>query len=309
MLTNSVTVFGPPGFVVGGLPGVYDGGAPNQILSSFMGEPLFGDGLGPAGTGLDANNSINTVPAIQNLAGPPAWPAFNDGTFPPGFLGYPEGMVANGLLDIQGPDGCDDFPVVAGPYEMDVTIPTSPAGSQPTDVLKSTASLVSTTPLPNFPVPSFSSDGQGGGTISVNVPAGVSEAFVNVKVTNQACFPLQAQVNGNNYVATPSSLYTLMSRATGPQTLVLPDNLGPPTQSGARLHTMCTAADNAAIPIGGGGQGRTPGAATLTVTAVGVDYPAYEASYPQSATPTPVLTGANGQADVTQSPQTPLFSE
>jgi len=40
----------------------------------------------------------------------------------------------------------------------------------------------------------------------------------------------------------------------------------------------------------------------LVATVVGFDYPAFEAAPPANVSPKPVIVGANGQADLTQSP-------
>lgn len=302
VLTDSVTVFGPPNFSVGGNPGVNDGGAPNQILNSFGGQPLFGDGFGQAGVLLNANNNVSGLNGVQNFAGPPAWPEFNNGVFPPGFIGYPEGMWNNGMPTAAG-NSCGDLTPLVGTYEMDVTIPT---GVSTSDVLKATAALTSTVPLPKINTPTFVTDNNGGGTVTVDVPPGLSETFVNLSISNQACFPVQALNTGNGSTFPPTSVYTLMTRTAGTvQTMVLPDNLGPPGPGGARLHTICTAADNANFHL----LNQQPGSGQIRLSAVGVDYPAYEASYPQSTTPTPILVGPNGQADVTQSLPSLTFSE
>ena len=63
---------------------------------------------------------------------------------------------------------------------------------------------------------------------------------------------------------------------------------------------MCTKADNQ-NPLNPNGETPPYSGAIYSVNAVGVDYPAYEMSYPQSTVPNPTITGTNGQADVTVS--------
>jgi hypothetical protein len=58
--------------------------------------------------------------------------------------------------------------------------------------------------------------------------------------------------------------------------------LGPLTQSGQKTPTIC------------------PGE-TYEIYSAGTDYPAYEASYPQNLQQLPLVTGNNGQADVSTS--------
>ena len=62
---------------------------------------------------------------------------------------------------------------------------------------------------------------------------------------------------------------------------------------GHALHTFCTAADT---------QKYGTASASYSLSAVGFDYPAFEASYPQSAAAAPAITngdGHHGQADIT----------
>ena len=294
VLDDGVAILGPPNFIV---DGATEGGAPNEILKALKSYPLFGDGLGEVGSALNANlNQSLNGGIIQVLAGPPAWPVVTGGQYPAGFTAYPESVINRGLI---GNDG-NPFTPVAGQYTMQVTVPVGYGGSLTNQTMSVSATLSNITPLPPFPTPVFAPDGSGGGTVTVNVPPGVTEAFVNFTVSNQLCYPPSALTVSGSQAITISH-YTLMTRQSGAQTLVLPDNLGPPDpNTGNLLHTMCTKADNqnplTQVPAG------TPLlGATYTVYAVGVDYPAYEQSYPNSTVPNPTLTGPNGQADATAS--------
>lgn len=148
--------------------------------------------------------------------------------------------------------------------------PTPPPG-----VLAAGAQLTSLNALPLFATPSFTPDHKGGGRISVTVPAGASEAMVEV-------FALR----GGNGICAEShatdSYYTIVTHRAGAQILALADNLGPLTQSGQKTPTICH------------GQ-------TYYAYAAATNYPAYESSYPQNLSQLPVIKGPNGQADVSTS--------
>jgi hypothetical protein len=302
VLTDNVTIFGPQNFVAAA-PGsaCCDGGATNQVLKSLKGTILFGDGFGLVDTALDANYSVQNPPpgTVGELypfaAGPPAWPIVTGPLDPQQLTGYPE-SVEQTPLAVSG----TWLAPVAGQWQLQVTVPLGTVNngySMPQ--MNANANLVTTNHLPLFPAPSFVPDGNGGGTIEINVPAGVTEAFVNFTVTNQICYPPPAVQNPEFNQIT--SNYTVMTRQTGPQTLVLPDNLGPPApKTGTLLHTMCTTADNQ-NPLNPNGETPPYVGAKYSLNAVGVDYPAYEMAYPQSTVPNPTIVGANGQADVTVS--------
>jgi len=175
-------------------------------------------------------------------------PNFRDGT-QEGFPGY-----ASGFTDFAAAP-------VAGTYALTVTVPTSGVTIPPFTAI---AKLASTALLPTFAPPAFASDGTGGGSITVAVPAGCTEALVYV------------------FDTTATLYYTLETKATGSQTLKLPDALGP-ISSGTAAPTLA---------LGD----------SVSVYAVGFDYPAIEAS-PIGKNPpqAPPITGANGRADITTS--------
>jgi hypothetical protein len=299
VLDDVVTIFGPPSFVAG-IPPSFDGGVPNQVLSSLKGTQLFGDSFGLVNTALDANLRVQDPPPgtpaslAPFIAGPPAWPSVTGGLYPQQLVGYPESVLTTPMLV----GGLVEAPVT-GTWQLQVSVPLSTSNGGLTPTMTATATLTNTTPLPLFIAPSFVPDDNGGGTITLNVPPGVTEAFVNLVVSNQICYPPPAVQNPQFNAVT--SYYTLMTRQTGTQTLVLPDNLGPPSPTtGNALHTMCTKADNQ-NPLNPNGETPPYSGAIYSVNAVGVDYPAYEMSYPQSTVPNPTITGAHGQADVTVS--------
>jgi hypothetical protein len=196
---------------------------------------------------------------LQYYGAPPAFPAPDPTVAADGFAGYPLGFT--------------DFAVtpVAGSYRLDVAIPPSFTTSvnSTTPTLTATATLNNITGLPQYPTPSFTSDGNGGGTIVLDAPAGVTESMVFVREGL-----VQAYCPAN---LTAPTFYSLFVKGSGAQVVTLPDKLG---QNGGP--TLCSGA-------------------TFFVYAAGFDYPAYEAAYPQNTSQKPTIAGSNGQADVTTS--------
>jgi hypothetical protein len=201
--------------------------AVNSVLGTFTG--VFSYGLGPfnsdqtgtayypgnpnatpgngyvlsiyAGSAITGTNGTTPQPyasanAFDYLGGPPAYPFFNDGTFPPGFAGYPQGISVF------------EYAPVAGTYNLSVAVTPSNA---PAITPTATATLSNLTPLPALPAPTFTKDGTGGGTASVVVPADsrIVETMIYI-------------VDG-----TSGTFYTLGPlRGTGTLSAALPDKLG-----------------------------------------------------------------------------------
>lgn len=211
--------------------------------------------------------------------GPPAFPAAGPTIRALGWLGYSLGF--------------NDFSVqpVLGKYNLYAAVPPSydtpqnptpspgPNGTPtpPPGILAAGAQLASLTALPVFSAPSLKPDGKGGGTVLLTVPQGVSEALAVIDAkggsgTGSSC--LQAH--------STDAFYTLVTHKTGAQGLKLADDLGPLTQSGQKTPTICSRG-------------------TYLLYAAGMDYPAYEASYPNNLQQLPLIKGPNGQADLTTS--------
>ncbi|MBD5655610.1 MAG: hypothetical protein IAI50_10605 [Candidatus Eremiobacteraeota bacterium] len=212
------------------------------------------------------------APAAAYYGGPPAWPSPQGYGLPTGFIGYPLGF-----LDF------DDVVPVAGTYHLDVAYSTNGTATAYAHV-GANANLSRTAPLGAFVTPVVTPQSDGSGLVTVNVPPGVTEAVV--LVNDDSC-----QLNSSGLAT--QRYFSLLTRQVGPQTLLLSSKLGPPDASGNPSDTFCTAADDA-LPNASRNH-------ALFVSAVGFDYPAFEASYPQSTTPTPVIANASGQADVTTS--------
>jgi hypothetical protein len=186
---------------------------------------------------------------------------------------------------------------------LQVVIPT---GQYTTETVQASARLRGR-PLPAFAVPAFVSDGNGGGSATVDVPAGVSETLVTVYATScqtAAAQPSPSPVPSGGTGPTPApvqvgianSVFTLYSRTPGPARvfLSLPDFAGPQGTNG-RFHSICTGADAVALDEPNSVQ-------KGIVYAAGFDYPAFESVYPQSFAQKPAISGPNGQADITLSP-------
>lgn len=200
------------------------------------------------------------------LGTPPAWPAPSGYGTPSGFLGYPVGFT--------------DFATapVPGVYTLQVAAPTNPDDSASTTVTAAATLPASAigSPLPGMPKPQIQLRADGSALLALNVPPGASETIVFLA---NACGAAQQQVRR----------YSVLTHAAGQQVLLLSNNLGPPDASGKPSATLFTC---------------QPGDGKLAAVAVGFDYPAREASYPESTTPTPAITngdGHGGTADITTS--------
>jgi len=250
--------------------GLTDAGANDGIRYDALALPLAFPGCPTSQTG-------EPFTYFQYYGGPPAWPS------PQGY-GLPT-ITADGEYFRGYPLGFTDFynvTPVPGTYSLGVAYAANPTDTKYVTVASS-AMLASVAPLPEFEPPGVRVQPDGSAFVDVNVPAGVSEAIVLISTT--AC---QTDANGN---VLPTRYFSLLTRQDGPQTLFLSSSLGPPNAAGVPTDTFCTAADDA-LPSASGVHFYSAGA-------VGFDYPAFEASYPQSTTVAPVIANANGQADIT----------
>jgi hypothetical protein len=210
--------------------------------------------------------------------GPPAFPAIDPSVAALGFQGYSLGFT--------------DFAVkpVLGTYHLYAAVPpafTTPANPTPSPnpngtptpapgVLFANAQLASLTPLPSLATPSLRPDGKGGGTVRVIVPAGVREAMVVIRALGNSGIGTCVLAHSGD------AFYTVLTHGRAAQNLLLPDSLGPQTQSGKPTASIC--------PKG-----------TYQLYAVGTNYPAFEAAYPMNLSPQPTIGGSDGQADVSTS--------
>jgi hypothetical protein len=141
-----------------------------------------------------------------------------------------------------------------------------------------------------FAQPAPTVSGAGGATFPVVLPAGVTEAYIQVVDYGPTAFvgpaPGAQATSCVGATATAPLYYTIVVKASGTATL--------PAGS------LCSAAQNTTA------SGTASDGDAFTVQAIGFDYGAYEASYPTSLGVTaPSLTGAGAshQADVTISTQ------
>jgi hypothetical protein len=318
VLASTPKIQGPAGFLVpAGMGGAYGPGnvdagtghissspqvspvasVVNSTLGTFTG--AFGYGFGPFNS--DSGSAVNgayypgnpnatlgngftssaydgtsEVVAAAGGGGDPTQPLPFYGTKLMIYLGGPPayGFFNDGVTQPRTfsgyAQGFADFetPPVAGTYTL--SVPVSPTNASAVTYTKS-ATLANTTLLGAIPAPTFTEDGKGGGTGTVVVSdARVSETMVYI-------------------VDATAGLYFSVGplRTHGTLTFKLPDTLG------ACVGVGCQS-----------GTGATPSIATgdaYLITAVGYDYPTFEAGPPNSSSATPKITGANGQADLTSS--------
>jgi len=277
-LLNTPSIVGPAGFTVPAVASAGNDGGTNSITATSQTLPgitpaptTFGQSIGVFAYGFAPLNSTTNGPPnpggfsrqpfysasqIRPVLGPPATPDFHDGNTASSFVGYPSGFASFAGVAL-----------VPGTYTLNVLVPS--ADPKLVSNLTAAGTLTSTALLPTFAAPTFASDGAGGGTVGVVVPAGVTETIVYVR----------------DLTAGGSLYYSYLVSGTGPQTVVIPDLKGPSTPKGGATQTL------------------TPGD-SIFVTAVGFDYPAFEAAPPGNVSATPTIVGANGQADLTASPVT-----
>ena len=250
--------------------------------------------LGAAGvTGKPANVVPYPVPLYDTLGGSPANGA---GTNPNSFIpggGPPAFNLAGNVAATQAGFngislGLDVFALApaVGTYTLSVPVPTFSNG---TPTATASSAMTTVVPLPAFAPPVAVLAASGALTLTYVLPAGVTEAYI--QVTDYGPTVLQGTSLGTSCVmgadGAPASLaspvyYTAEVTASGTTTL--------PAGS------ICTAAQNTTAN-GGASDGDA-----FTVQGIGFDYPAFEASYPNSlGKPAPTLTGSSRgtQSDIT----------
>lgn len=250
--------------------GTFTGAQPafNAVRYIALDLPLFANQCpnGSAGGGA-------SVTSFKYYGGPPAWPSPQGYGLPNGFPGYPLGFT--------------DFVThaVAGAYSLSVAYPINADATQygTTTATATLPASVVANPLPLFAPPTIRIQPDGSAFIDVTVPARVTQAIVLASTTRCDFGRPQSQT-------LPDQHYAIVTHQSGFQSLFLSSNLGPPDASGSRLHTFCTSADT---------QKYGTASASYSLGAAGFDYPAYEASYPQSSAMRPAIANAGGQADVT----------
>ena len=306
------TTFGQSGGVFG--MGLQPANATtNAVPLTFMPYPVpFFAACAAPPAGCASAQNIGVPPAVavatnQMLpwGGPPAFDPDHDNMgardgqfFVQGIQGVVEGITA-----FQFPAGT----TIAGPYSLNVQIPTglNNQGQSGFTTVSATASITSTAGLPALTTPTFTTDGAGGGSITLpaaDFAGGISEIYIEIVDLGPSGALGTVNCQGAKYgTAVRPVYYTIVAHSTDASfTYTLPDTDGPNVnQSSATAQTpspsICTGAQNTAAL----------GAPTLgdvySVQLLGMDYPLYEASYPNNNQQTPTITGPSGQSDLTMS--------
>jgi hypothetical protein len=229
--------------------------------------------------------------AFRPWGGPPAFDPNHDGKGTRDNSGFPSGV--NGVS--MGLDVFANTTVTSGSITLSTVVPTSSSSNQ---TLSKTATLASTALLPAVSAVTPNADGAGGASFAAVLPPGVTEGLIEL-IDIGPVTGANTGTSCNGADAAPV-YYTVYVGATG--TVSLPDNDGP-GNPGSAIPSICTAAQNTTA------NGKTTDGDSVLEYFIGFDYPAYEAMYPQSiGNPSPTLTGANGQSDITISSEA-LFEQ
>jgi hypothetical protein len=302
---NATIVTGPAAGEIGTTSLTATSQAPNASAITTFGNDGGAFGLGiepfnyatPIGTAGVAGKPANVLPYQV-----PLYDAIDagGGTDPNQFIpggGPPAFNIAGNAAATQAgfnaiSEGLDVFEIAptVGTYALSVLVPANSGSITAT----ATAAISTIAPLPAFvaPVPTLVAGGSAnipdGATFPVVLPAGVTEAYIQVTdygpttASATSCFPPPQ----TNPTLKAPLYYTIVVKASGTATLP--------------LGSLCTAAQNTVAT------GTPSDGDAFTVQAIGFDYGAYEASYPNSSgvtSPSLAGAGASHQADVTVSSQ------
>jgi len=282
-LVNTPTITGPAAFRVPAGMGGTDGGT-NHISGSPQVPPLstpasttLGESGGVFTYGLAPDNS-DTSGALYNFVYDGAFydatgalMGADSGGNPIEFRGGPPSYP--NVLDGTYPSGFEGFTQgfvefatapVAGSYALSIVIA---AGNAPTVTVTGTPGTITNTAGSLGAIaaaPAFVEDGKGGGTASCTVPATATETLVDITDVTAVTF------------------FSSVVKGGGAITTTFAPNLGAYT-SGAAGPTL-TAGDE------------------YSVSCIAANYPAFEAGPPGNVLELPTITGANGQADISFSP-------
>jgi hypothetical protein len=233
-------------------------------------------------------------------------PAFHDGI---SNMGWRDGLHNLGSGVLGWDEGINVFQLVsapaAGTYTLNVSIPTGQnQQGQSSFATVSASAHLGATALPQIgAAPAVTLDGAGGGSVTVVLPTGATEGYVQIvdlgPVPASSGKAADANCQGTLGTSAFPVYYTIFVTRSG--TYTLPDTDGPnTTQSGPSTLTpspsICTAAQNSKA-LGAAAPGDS-----FAVQYFAMDYPLFEASYPNNNSQGPALTGAAGQADITISP-------
>ncbi|MGH7745356.1 MAG: hypothetical protein ACREQ5_11265 [Candidatus Dormibacteria bacterium] len=293
----------------GNLSTIETGPGPTEVGTSTMtgtaqtatSPSTFGLSGEVAGLGIEPFNSTNggtpysyvpfTLPLYDTNAkdpnafvpwgGPPAFDYLGNGHSPVG------SAVPGGVSGVS--EGLDVFVLapVAGPYTLTASVP----GNTGTVNKTASATLATTALLPTvgaLPVPT--ADGNGGATFAVTLPAGVTQAFLQITDSGPA---KNASCNGSS--AAGPVYYTVLVTASGAATL--PDAAGPGGAPSLCTPTQNTAANTdpktmVATPTDGDG---------FSAQVIGFDYDMFSLEYssPTAVKNAKAAPAFPAQADVT----------
>jgi hypothetical protein len=307
-VTPDTTTFGQSGGVFGmGLQPANS--TTNTTATSYVpyGQPIFATAAMVAALTGPATGGATAIPGapFTTFGGPPS---FHDST---SNMGWRDGLhnLGSGVLGWDEGINVVQLPAASatGTYTMNVAIPTGQNSQGQSSFATVTASAhLGGTVLPAIPAaPVLALDGAGGGTVTATLPAGATEGYVQIVDWGPNGHAGASDGSGANCQGALGTaafpVYYTIRIVPGTTTYTLPDTDGPnTTQNGPSALTpspsICTAAQNAKAVATG-----TPGD-TFTTQEFAVDYPLFEASYPNTTSQAPALTGTAGQADISISP-------
>ena len=315
VLADMPTLTGPAGFgVPGGAPGAYgsgnvdagtahisgspqvplsNAGLVNSTLGTFTG--VFSYGFGPfncdqnctnvsayypgnpngsGGNGFTSSSYDGTSLIAAILGSDPtqplpffaASPPFDYLVGPPAVPFFNNGTFPSGFAGYSPGFTAFELPPATGGYSLSVNV-----AAQNVAPVTYTASATLSSAAALGPISVTFTGAAGGGSGTVTVPAGVTETEVFIVDVERGLFYTVGPLTGTGAVA-----YTL------------PGNLGPCVGSNCQTGAGATAS------LASGDD--------VFVSAVGYDYPAFEAGPPGNTQQKPTISGANGQADLTTSP-------
>jgi hypothetical protein len=245
------------------------------------------------------NSTTNVTNDFVPWGGPPAYDPDGNG------LGLRDGLnylgnqvdgVGEGLTTFLG------ITPVAGTYNLSLQVPTglssSLVESYATITPAAPATLVSTAILPTITAPQLVPDAalDGGATLTFALPAGTTEAFVQIVDYGPADGGANCQGGIGPTSGAGPVYYTLLVNAASGANLTLPTTIGPNIAAAGKIAgspSLCSAAANNTATAGA-----ETGADTFTVQAIAADYPMYELNSLFGGE-APTIKGANGQSDIT----------
>jgi hypothetical protein len=281
-LVNTPTITGPAAFKVPNVAAAGIDAGTNHISASPQVPPLstpenttFGTANGVFAYGFapensDTSGSANFALNAGAFYGAPALTGANMSgsavTFEGGPPAYPQVQNGNYPPGFTGyTQGFTTFAAapVAGTYALTIAIAAANAPS--TSVTATPGTITSVAGLGAIAAaPAFVEDGVGGGTATCTVPTSATETLVDA-----------TDVGAGSY-------YTVLVAHGGSVSAIFPPNLGI-YSNGAPTATF-TSGDE------------------ISISCIAADYPAFEAGPPANTQQLPKITGTNGQADISFSP-------